>query len=188
MHHAHTLWCLLWHGMFCSALGSERVLACVRVGGWVLNLCPLVLSPRLIWSPTLLAVSSLYFMTLTRHLSSQRLKRKAEERNPDEFYFAMEKARTKGGVHDGRCAAFPHPSPCLLVVCRSPYLSNSQHETCRRMHKRAAYVLASSPLNHSTFQSDWRLCACSQKAQSPHFCRKPHRSLRQTLLPCQSAA
>ncbi|GIL75178.1 hypothetical protein Vretimale_7877 [Volvox reticuliferus] len=30
------------------------------------------------------------------------LKRKAEERNPDEFYFAMEKARTKEGVHDGR--------------------------------------------------------------------------------------
>ncbi|KAG2500622.1 hypothetical protein HYH03_001389 [Edaphochlamys debaryana] len=30
------------------------------------------------------------------------LKRKAEERNPDEFYFAMEKKRTKDGVHDGR--------------------------------------------------------------------------------------
>jgi U3 small nucleolar RNA-associated protein 11 len=27
------------------------------------------------------------------------LRRKAEEKNPDEFYFAMEKARTKGGVH-----------------------------------------------------------------------------------------
>lgn len=27
------------------------------------------------------------------------LRRKAEERNPDEFYFAMERARTKGGVH-----------------------------------------------------------------------------------------
>jgi U3 small nucleolar RNA-associated protein 11 len=32
---------------------------------------------------------------------AQALKRKAEERNPDEFYFAMEKARTKGGVHQG---------------------------------------------------------------------------------------
>ncbi len=32
----------------------------------------------------------------------QTLRRKAEERNPDEFYFAMEKARTKDGVHDGR--------------------------------------------------------------------------------------
>jgi U3 small nucleolar RNA-associated protein 11 len=27
------------------------------------------------------------------------LRRKAEERNPDEFYFAMEKARTKDGIH-----------------------------------------------------------------------------------------
>ncbi|EIE25270.1 small-subunit processome, partial [Coccomyxa subellipsoidea C-169] len=27
------------------------------------------------------------------------LRRKAEERNPDEFYFAMEHTRTKGGVH-----------------------------------------------------------------------------------------
>ncbi len=34
----------------------------------------------------------------------QVLKRKAEERNPDEFYFSMEKKRTKDGVHDGRCA------------------------------------------------------------------------------------
>lgn len=34
----------------------------------------------------------------------QTLKRKAEERNPDEFYFAMENAKTKDGVHDGRCA------------------------------------------------------------------------------------
>jgi U3 small nucleolar RNA-associated protein 11 len=29
----------------------------------------------------------------------QHLQKKAEERNPDEFYFAMEKARTKDGVH-----------------------------------------------------------------------------------------
>ena len=32
------------------------------------------------------------------------LQRKAEERNPDEFYFAMEHARTRGGVHDARGA------------------------------------------------------------------------------------
>ena len=32
-------------------------------------------------------------------VSLQTLRRKAEERNPDEFYFAMEKARTKDGVH-----------------------------------------------------------------------------------------
>ncbi len=29
----------------------------------------------------------------------QTLRRKAEERNPDEFYFAMEHAKTRDGVH-----------------------------------------------------------------------------------------
>jgi hypothetical protein len=29
----------------------------------------------------------------------QSLRRKAEERNPDEFYFGMERAETRGGVH-----------------------------------------------------------------------------------------
>ncbi len=33
------------------------------------------------------------------------LRNKAALRNPDEFYFAMEKARTKDGVHLARCAA-----------------------------------------------------------------------------------
>lgn len=32
----------------------------------------------------------------------QALKRKAEERNPDEFYFGMQKKKTKDGVHDGK--------------------------------------------------------------------------------------
>jgi hypothetical protein len=34
----------------------------------------------------------------------QHLQSKAEQRNPDEFYFAMEKAQTKDGVHIQRCA------------------------------------------------------------------------------------
>ncbi len=34
--------------------------------------------------------------------SLQNLRRKAEQRNPDEFYFAMERKRTKGGVTAGR--------------------------------------------------------------------------------------
>ena len=46
-------------------------------------------------------------------LPVQTLKRKAEERNPDEFYFAMENARTKNGVHDGRCG------PCRAVASSS---------------------------------------------------------------------
>jgi hypothetical protein len=34
----------------------------------------------------------------------QHLQSKAEQRNPDEFYFAMEKAQTKDGVHIQRYA------------------------------------------------------------------------------------
>lgn len=32
------------------------------------------------------------------------LRRKAEEKNPDEFYFAMEKARTRNGIHEAPTA------------------------------------------------------------------------------------
>lgn len=35
-------------------------------------------------------------------LSLQNLRRKAEQRNPDEFYFAMERKHTRGGVAAGR--------------------------------------------------------------------------------------
>ena len=31
----------------------------------------------------------------------QHLRRKAEERNPDEFYFAMQSSRSVGGIHVG---------------------------------------------------------------------------------------
>ena len=44
----------------------------------------------------------------------RRLRRKAEERNPDEFYFAMQGAQTRQGVHAKRCAAVtPCATPCL---------------------------------------------------------------------------
>lgn len=44
-------------------------------------------------------------MTVVRlfWLVLQHLESKAEQRNPDEFYFAMEKAKTKDGVHIQRC-------------------------------------------------------------------------------------
>eukprot|EP00959_Pyramimonas_sp_CCMP1952_P151728 3174725-Pyramimonas_sp.AAC.1 len=37
---------------------------------------------------------------------TQTLREKAEFRNPDEFYFAMQKAGTKGGVHIAKCVWF----------------------------------------------------------------------------------
>ncbi|GLI62103.1 hypothetical protein VaNZ11_004685 [Volvox africanus] len=54
------------------------------------------------------------------------LKRKAEERNPDEFYFAMEKARTKEGVHDGRhkqANKYSHEELLLMRTQDVKYLS-----------------------------------------------------------------
>ncbi|KAF5843453.1 Utp11 protein-domain-containing protein [Dunaliella salina] len=49
----------------------------------------------------------------------KRLKRKAEERNPDEFYFAMEKARTKNGIHDGSLNKANKYSADELALMRS---------------------------------------------------------------------
>ena len=46
----------------------------------------------------------------------RRLRRKAEERNPDEFYFAMQGAQTRQGVHAKRCAA--------ATFCATPYLAS----------------------------------------------------------------
>lgn len=41
---------------------------------------------------------------------SQQLRGKAAERNPDEFYFAMETSSTKDGVHVARCDNLPRVS------------------------------------------------------------------------------
>ena len=62
----------------------------------------------------------------------QQLRRKAEERNPDEFYFGMEKAGTKEGVHIAptaeankyrcavmRCAAPRCAAPRCAALCRA---------------------------------------------------------------------
>ena len=50
-------------------------------------------------------------------LQTQVLRNKAALRNPDEFYFAMEKARTKDGVHVARCVHCGcWASLCLLAL------------------------------------------------------------------------
>ncbi len=53
-----------------------------------------------------------------KEVALRRLRRKAEERNPDEFYFAMEKARTRGGVHTKRHVA---------AACTGVALAPGQH-------------------------------------------------------------
>lgn len=47
---------------------------------------------------------------------AQHLESKAEQRNPDEFYFAMEKAKTKDGVHIQRQVAAPSWQQCAKLA------------------------------------------------------------------------
>ena len=60
-------------------------------------------------------------------LPVQNLRRKAEQRNPDEFYFAMERKRTKGGVVASRsvCStqAFWIPAVGLCSTLYAVFLS-----------------------------------------------------------------
>jgi Utp11 protein len=47
----------------------------------------------------------------------QHLMGKAAERNPDEFYFAMEKQRTVDGVHQARCEQSLMTLPDVTLPC-----------------------------------------------------------------------
>lgn len=60
----------------------------------------------------------------------QHLESKAEQRNPDEFYFAMEKAKTKDGMHIQRQVA--------AASCKSCQAGSS-------VHKPAAWLCAEEP-------------------------------------------
>ncbi len=61
----------------------------------------------------------------------QVLRNKAALRNPDEFYFAMEKARTRDGVHISRSvpAAFRTPPTCIFTRPDVNAHSSSQQRT-----------------------------------------------------------
>ena len=48
----------------------------------------------------------------------QNLRRKAEQRNPDEFYFAMERKGTKGGIHSGRYGNIGPRGAALCTMCQ----------------------------------------------------------------------
>jgi hypothetical protein len=52
----------------------------------------------------------------------QELQKKASERNPDEFYFAMEHSSTRNGVHVARFALKPHQLTFFNLCCRSSSL------------------------------------------------------------------
>lgn len=58
-------------------------------------------------------------------LPVQNLRRKAEQRNPDEFYFAMERRRTSGGVVAGRSADFALIYSQMVFMSKCLTLSSS---------------------------------------------------------------
>lgn len=79
------------------------------------------------------------------------LKRKAEERNPDEFYFAMESARTKNGVHDGRLTEANKYSQEQLALMKTQdvkYLSlkaTSEANKAKRLKASLHFIGATGP-------------------------------------------
>lgn len=86
----------------------------------------------------------------------KNLKRKAEERNPDEFYFAMEKQRTKGGVHDGRQAQrqYSHAELQLMKTQDIKYVelkANVEAKRIKRMKESLHAIGAGQPSQHVVF-------------------------------------
>jgi len=73
----------------------------------------------------------------------QHLKRKAEERNPDEFYFAMEKARTKNGVQNGRCV-------CVCVCVCVCMCAQGVHRHIMQSRVGSGALLLAAQLHQST--------------------------------------
>lgn len=90
----------------------------------------------------------------------QNLKRKAEERNPDEFYFAMEKARTKQGVHVVPTAQANKYSQEQLRLMKSQdvgYLNlkaQAERKKVERMQESLHLIGAPAQRQHVVFVDD----------------------------------
>lgn len=90
------------------------------------------------------------------------LRRKAEERNPDEFYFAMEKARTRDGVHVAPAAEANKYSQGELRLMKTQdvkYLGlKAQAEAKKAERMRASLQLLGAPApvgaRHTVFVED----------------------------------
>jgi len=88
----------------------DSVTACSRKGRTISNVPGTTIGKRRLcrwgWTPLFpLAKASAHASTSHLTISiMQDLRRKADDRNADEFYFAMEHRRTKAGVDIGRCA------------------------------------------------------------------------------------
>ncbi|CAG9467844.1 unnamed protein product [Pedinophyceae sp. YPF-701] len=66
------------------------------------------------------------------------LRKKAEEKNPDEFYFAMQNARTRGGIHDGRLTQANKYSQEELALMRTQdvrYLGMKAQQEAKKVER-----------------------------------------------------
>eukprot|EP00163_Fabomonas_tropica_P034735 TRINITY_DN977_c0_g1_i1.p1 TRINITY_DN977_c0_g1~~TRINITY_DN977_c0_g1_i1.p1 ORF type:complete len:282 (+),score=57.90 TRINITY_DN977_c0_g1_i1:130-975(+) len=83
-----------------------------------------------------------YVLRAKDHHSKQNrlraLREKAANRNPDEFYFSMEKAKTKGGVHQGGNLdrdGLSHDTVALLKSQDAKYLKTVAQREARQVKK-----------------------------------------------------
>ncbi|DBA96634.1 TPA: hypothetical protein ACH3X1_015492 [Trebouxia sp. C0004] len=90
----------------------------------------------------------------------QNLRRKAEQRNPDEFYFAMERKRTKGGVTSGSVTEANKYSQQELRFMKSQdasYLAlkaQTEMKKVDRLRSQLQFIGAAAPQQHVVFVDD----------------------------------
>ncbi|DBA65845.1 TPA: hypothetical protein ACH3X2_002876 [Trebouxia sp. C0005] len=90
----------------------------------------------------------------------QNLRRKAEQRNPDEFYFAMERKRTKGGVTAGSVTEANKYSQQELRFMKSQdasYLAlkaQTEMKKVDRLRSQLQFIGAAAPRQHVVFVDD----------------------------------
>lgn len=89
----------------------------------------------------------------------KKLQRKAEERNEDEFYFAMERAKTRDGVHDGRIPGkrYSNEEVRLMKTQDEKYLTTKATSEAKKVERMRAslHMIGMAPQNkHTVFVDD----------------------------------
>ncbi|KAF8072886.1 Utp11 [Scenedesmus sp. PABB004] len=85
------------------------------------------------------------------------LQGKAEQRNPDEFYFAMEKARTKDGVHIARSTQANKYTQAELLLMKTQDVkyvglkSRTEAAKAERLRASLHFIGAAAPARHTVF-------------------------------------
>lgn len=90
----------------------------------------------------------------------QNLRRKAEQRNPDEFYFAMERKSTKGGVVASSITEankYTQEELCFMKSQDASYLAlkaQTEMKKVERLRSQLHFIGASAPRQHVVFVDD----------------------------------